>query len=136
MGMHWTMHYDLNLKNGGNIINLDKDPNNGGTHWVYAWIASDFVYYFDPIGSQYGGFPIQAITDLGLPVEYNEVTYQPLKSRLCGYYCVYLYRMFDKAQPGSLQQCKKIVVKAFGRDGDVGDVNKIMSSFRKANNNV
>ena len=73
------------------IINLD--PKIGpGTHWVSVIIESNRILYFD----YFGLIPLYELINLRFQYYYNFLQYQPIKSFLCGYYCLYFFNEFNK----------------------------------------
>jgi hypothetical protein len=55
------------------------------------------AYWWDPIGA--GGFPPEELKRAsgGAPVYYNRRSFMPIKSNLCGYYCLLLARALKAA---------------------------------------
>jgi len=120
----------LKLRELSNIINIDKSRLAEGTHWVYCYLRSDygFIYYFDSLGSDLGGYPIKSVRKYAdvhnLRLDYNKTNYQPAKSWLCGYYALALAKWFDKAKPTSIDECRQIVVANLGKKADDADIRK------------
>lgn len=77
------------LGSGYYVINLD-DSVGEGTHWVVLYVrgGNKSAWYFESFGLR----PPQEIVDMGIPFVYSSSQYQPLKSVLCGYYCIYFIR--------------------------------------------
>ena len=73
------------------IINLDSKIG-PGTHWVSVIIESNRSLYFD----SFGLIPPYELINLRSEYYYNFLQYQPIKSFLCGYYCLYFLNEFNK----------------------------------------
>ena len=71
-------------QNGMYIINLDSKIG-PGTHWVSVIIEPNRLLYFD----SFGLIPPYELINLRSEYYYNFLQYQPIKSFLCGYYCLY-----------------------------------------------
>ena len=65
------------------IINLDSKIG-PGTPWVSVIIESNRILYFD----SFGLIPPYELINLRYEYYYNFLQYQPIKSFLCGYYCL------------------------------------------------
>ena len=78
-------------KNGMYIINLDSKFG-PGTHWVSVIIKPNKILYFD----SFGLIPPNELINLRPEYYYNFLQYQPIKSFLCGYYCLYFLNEFNK----------------------------------------
>ena len=73
------------------IINLDSKIG-PGTHWVSVIIEPNRLLYFD----SFGLIPPYELINLRPEYYYNFLQYQPIKSFLCGYYCLYFLNEFNK----------------------------------------
>ena len=73
------------------IINLDSKIG-PGTHWVSVIIEPYRILYFD----SFGLIPPYELINLRPEYYYNFLQYQPIKSFLCGYYCLYFLNEFNK----------------------------------------
>ena len=76
-------------QNGMYIINLDSKIG-PGTHWVSVIIEPNRILYFD----SFGLIPPYELINLRPEYYYNFLKYQPIKSFLCGYYCLYFLNEF------------------------------------------
>ena len=74
-------------QNGMYIINLDSKIG-PGTHWVSVIIEPNKILYFD----SFGLIPPYELINLRPKYYYNFLQYQPIKSFLCGYYCLYFFK--------------------------------------------
>ena len=77
------------------IINLD-DTEGPGTHWVAVKITADFVNYFDSFGMQPPQELINLCYTFNKLYKYESNQFQDLSSVLCGYYCLYFLKEFDR----------------------------------------
>ena len=78
-------------QNGMYIINLDSKFGLG-THWVSVIIEPNRILCFD----SFGLIPPYELINLRSEYYYNFLQYQPIKSFLCGYYCLYFLNEFNK----------------------------------------
>ena len=99
-------------QNGMYIINLDSKIG-PGTHWVSVIIESNKILYFDAFGLP----PPYELINLIFEYYYNFLQYQPIKSFLCGYYCLYFFnevktlrgRSQDLNENNSIKKFNKII---------------------------
>ena len=87
------------------IINLDSKFG-PGTHWVSVIIEPKRILYFD----SFGLIPPYELINLRPEYYYNFLQYQPIKSFLCGYYCLYFLNEFNKLKNlNSIKKFNKII---------------------------
>ena len=87
------------------IINLDSKIG-PGTHWVSVIIESSKILYFD----SFGLIPPYELINLRSEYYYNFLQYQPIKSFLSGYYCLYFLNEFNKLKElDSIKKFNKII---------------------------
>jgi hypothetical protein len=80
------------------IVNLD-DSSGGGTHWVafYQNKSSEYAIYYDSYGIAPDPRLLRYLKGSGKPVIGQTVDHQHLRSKACGYFCIYfLYCMSVK----------------------------------------
>lgn len=81
------------------IINMDLSTGSG-SHYVCFFNSPqhDHVYYYD----SYGVIPpteiVQFLQQGGKGICYNSTQHQPIKSVLCGWYCIKVLRELDKGR--------------------------------------
>ena len=95
------------------IINLDSKIG-PGTHWVSVIIESNRILYFD----SFGRIPPYELINLRSEYYYNFLQYQPIKSFLCGYYCLYFLNEFEKLKEldGKNSSCRVLSsIKKFNK---------------------
>lgn len=123
------------LNDGCYLYNLG-DKNSSGTHWQSFIISKPYLFHYDPYGTELNGLPTEELKHLAkrmnLKIISNPYNQQPIKSYLCGYYCLYICDML-KPFIGSIDPSLyyKTLIKAFGKTPDKGDVIKLMSYFHK-----
>ena len=86
------------------IINLDSKIG-PGIHWVSVIIEPNKILYFD----SFGLIPPYELINLRPKYYYNFLQYQPIKSFLCGYYCLYFLNEFNKLKTNSIKKFNKII---------------------------
>ena len=87
------------------IINLDSKIG-PGTHWVSVIIEPNRLLYFD----FFGLIPPYELINLRSEYYYNFSQYQPIKSFLCGYYCLYFLNEFNNLSiTNSIKKFNKII---------------------------
>ena len=88
------------------IINLDSKIG-PGTHWVSVIIEPNRILYFD----SFGLIPPFELINLRSEYYYNFLQYQPIKSFLCGYYCLYFLNEFNELPKNysSIEKFNKII---------------------------
>ena len=82
------------------VINLDNS-NGMGTHFTcFSNLPNhNQIYYFDSFGAPP---PVQIhnyLISSNKPIAYNTSQYQPIASKLCGYYCCYVIEELSKGKP-------------------------------------
>lgn len=92
------------------------DSDEPGTHWtVFRIIPSkrgEVIYYADPFGTSLGGFAPRELTQLGLPIVENSVTFQRPDTALCGYYAVIWARMMDEMPQVSRKRFEQLLMES------------------------
>lgn len=118
---------------GPSLLNLDLSANGSGTHWVAIYVGRDraFMYYFDPIGAKFGGFPVALTDSFRGPLMYNETGYQPPKSYLCGYFALRAAQQWVRDQPLSPEAADQSIVRAFGARPSREAIVRALSVLRK-----
>ena len=121
------------------VVNLDNSTGMG-THFTcyYNRPSDEYVYYFDSYGSPP---PIQIEKYLKTSnklIAYNTSIYQPIKSKLCGYYCIYVIEELHKGKQfydilsmfdmNNQQNNDKMIKKYFSKGGNV-DWNGVLQSI-------
>lgn len=122
---------DIAARNPGNgaiVVNIDRRKHGSGTHWclLYTFDNGRQRYWFDPISSDMGGFPPNAITELPGDLWFNGVGYQPPMSNLCGYYTIALGRVLERVKPQTIADVVSCVRSLFGDVADETDIRKII----------
>ena len=87
------------------IINLDSKIG-PGTHWVSVIIEPNKILYFD----SFRLIPPYELINLRSEYYYNFLQYQPIKSFLCGYYCLYFLNEFNKLKTDSIKKFNSIKI--------------------------
>lgn len=83
-------------KEGGYIINLQDHDEGNGTHWTALVLLKDHAIYYD----SFGIVPPKDIRKFvrryskNMPILYSTDQVQPLKSVLCGWYCLFFLYYF------------------------------------------
>lgn len=93
--------YRGNIKsNECSIINMD-DHNGPGTHFVAYFNSSKLPYitYFDSFGAVPPIEIVKYLKSSGKEIEYNSSQYQPIRSDLCSFYCMYFINEMNKGIP-------------------------------------
>ena len=99
------------------IINLDSKIG-PGTHWVSVIIESNRILYFD----SFGLIPPYELINLRSEYYYNFLQYQPIKSFLCGYYCLYFLNEFNKLKElDSIKKFNRIIEPFSIKDFEYND---------------
>jgi hypothetical protein len=120
---------DTRLDSGSTVINIDNKSNGNGTHWtcVYVDPRGKFTYYFDPIGSDLGGYPPRGIHRSAVGSLFaNTTTYQPPDSYLCGYYSAAISYLLDHKKPISADDAQHVIESFLGKRSDEGDVERVI----------
>ena len=99
------------------IINLDSKIGTG-THWVSVIIEPNRLLYFD----SFGLIPPYELINLRSEYYYNFLQYQPIKSLLCGYYCLYFLNEFNKLEKlDSIKKFNKFIEPIKKKDFEYND---------------
>lgn len=98
--LHQVLSKDLFAKvrprRGGYIINLQDHDEGNGTHWTALVLLDNHAIYYD----SFGIVPPDDIRkfvrryDKKMPILYSIDQIQPLKSILCGWYCLFFLYFF------------------------------------------
>ena len=73
------------------VINLDNSTGIGTHFTCYINIPNHkYVYYFDSFGALPPKQIEKYLKTSGKQIVYNTSQYQPLESKLCGYYCAFV----------------------------------------------
>ena len=113
------------------IINLDSKIG-PGTHWVSVIIEPNRLLYFD----SFGLIPPYELINLKSEYYYNFLQYQPIKSFLCGYYCLSFLNEFNKLPKNysTIEKFNKIIEPFHINDFEYND-NFIKKYFINIYNN-
>ena len=78
--------YQIKLKKGAYVINLDEYENTG-THWVSLFVKPKYTVYFDSFGVEYIPKEINKfISNKKIKVSIFRI--QAYDSIMCGYFCI------------------------------------------------
>jgi hypothetical protein len=88
------------IETGIYIVNIDRDPNGQGTHWVLVDnLQPKKITYFDSFGQIPNSNTNKFMKSSKKQMYYNTTDYQAIKSQACGYYCIYLAEQLFKGRP-------------------------------------
>ena len=77
--------YQIKLKKGAYIINLDEYENTG-THWVSLFVKPKYTIYFDSFGVEH--IPKEINKFIRNDIKSNIFRIQAYDSIMCGYFCI------------------------------------------------
>ena len=81
------------IENKPQLIICNTDPSfKKGQHWVLFYFANNWIEFYDPLGndiSYYGKEFSELIDKFGNEYKFSKIRTQPVKSNLCGEYCLY-----------------------------------------------
>ena len=80
--------YQIKLKKGAYVINLDEYENTG-THWVSLFVKPKYTVYFDSFGVEH--IPKEINKFIRNEIKSNIFRMQAYDSIICGYF---LYRIY------------------------------------------
>jgi hypothetical protein len=75
---------------GNFIINLNNKYQNG-SHWIAVIKKQGKVFAIDSFGQAPPQNIVNLCKKMNLEIFYNNVSYQDIKSNLCGYFCIALF---------------------------------------------
>ena len=80
------------------VVNMD-DSTGQGTHYVCYWHDNSNTYYFDSYGVPPPDDLLSYLRTGGKQIAYNTTQLQPIKSAMCGYFCIYVLKHLAKGTP-------------------------------------
>lgn len=92
MGVFAANNFPVLKNNSFQIVNASRE-NNTGTHWLLFCKRNNNVIFGDPLGLKlefYRNIYQRAIQHYDKIQEYIQVPLQPMDSKACGLYCLYL----------------------------------------------
>ena len=112
------------IKEKPTLIVCNTDPSDkAGEHWILFFFYDDSVDFYDSLGhdiTYYGSEFIDFIEKFANNFQYTVRRTQPIKTNVCGHYC--LYYAFKKCKGYSMED----IINNFPNKDDVLDfVNKI-----------
>lgn len=114
------------------IVNTDVNTG-GGIHWITLFKIENILYIYDPLGKSNKRDNQEILNDYAesqqLKIYFYPYETQYKDSSLCGWFSIYVGKVFTQQKPKTIKECDHIIYTIFGDSADDGDVQKIINAF-------
>jgi hypothetical protein len=114
------------------IVNTDVNTG-GGIHWITLFKIENILYIYDPLGKSNKRDNQEILNDYAesqqLKIYFYPYENQYKDSSLCGWFSIYVGKVFTQQKPKTIKECDHIIYTIFGDSADDTDVQKIIDAF-------